>query len=65
MLLLAKRTYEAGHCTLAEFKERIVAVEAILSEATKILLLEDPASTEGAACAVQALNQIQRWIASL
>ncbi|XP_057378366.1 SET domain-containing protein SmydA-8-like [Daphnia carinata] len=67
MLLMARRTFEAGQCTSAEFKEKIEAVRSILSEATRILSLEDPASTEGAmgTAAVQALEQIQRWISSM
>lgn len=67
MLLMARRTFEAGQCTSAEFKEKIEAVRSILAEATRILSLEDPASTEGAmgTAAVQALDQIQRWISSM
>ena len=67
MLVLARRTFEANKCTSSEFKEKIESVRLILAEATRILSLEDPASPEGAmgTAAVQALDQIQRWITSL
>jgi hypothetical protein len=67
MLLMARRTFEASQISSAEFKEKIESVRSILSEATRILSLEDPASTEGAmgSAAVQALDQIQRWILSM
>jgi hypothetical protein len=63
MLLMARRTFEASQISSAEFKEKIESVRSILSEATRILSLEDPASTEGAmgSATVQALDQIQRW----
>jgi hypothetical protein len=67
MLLMARRTFEASQISSAEFKEKIESVRSILSEATRILSLEDPASTEGAmgSATVQALDQIQRWISSM
>lgn len=67
MLLLARRAFEAGQSTSSELKEKIEGVRVILAEATRILSLEDPASSEGAmaTAAVQALDQIQRWISSL
>ena len=67
MLLMARRTFEAGQINSAECKEKIETVRVILSEASEILSLEDPASTEGAmgTAAVQSLSQIQRWIYSL
>ena len=67
MLLLARRTFETGQINSAECKEKIETVRVILSEASEILSLEDPASTEGAmgTAAVQSLSQIQRWIYSL
>jgi hypothetical protein len=37
-------------------------VRDILSESVKILSLQDPASTEGIVCAVEALDKIQRWM---
>lgn len=67
MLLLARRAFDVGQITSAQCKEKIESVRSILSEAAKILSLEDPASTEGAmgTAAVQCLGQIQRWIYSL
>ncbi|XP_046654958.1 uncharacterized protein LOC124348729 [Daphnia pulicaria] len=67
MLLMARRTFEASQISSAEFKEKIESVRSILSAATRILSLEDPASTEGAmgSATVQALDQIQRWISSM
>ncbi|EFX83877.1 hypothetical protein DAPPUDRAFT_239494 [Daphnia pulex] len=67
MLLMARRTFEASQISSAEFKEKIESVRSILSEATRILSLEDPASMEGAmgSATVQALDQIQRWISSM
>ena len=67
MLLMARRTFEAGRINSVEFKEKIETVRSILSEATRILSLEDPASTEGAmgTAAVQALDQIQRWVSTM
>lgn len=67
MLLLARRTFENDQCTASEFKAKIEQVRTILAEATKILSLEDPAAPEGAmgTAAVQALDQIQRWISTL
>lgn len=67
LLLMARRAFETGQTTAAELKERIENVRIILAEATKILSLEDPASPEGAmgTAAVQALDQIHRWISSL
>lgn len=67
MLLMARKIFEAGHCTPTELKEKIETVRSILSEATKILSLEDPSSSEGAMgmAAVQSLCQIQRWILTM
>ena len=67
VLLLARRHYEAGKCSTDELKDRVDHVRRMLSEATRILSLEDPASREGimGAAAVQALDQIQRWIISI
>ena len=67
VLLLARRLYEAGTCSTDELKDRVDHVRRMLSEATRILSLEDPASREGimGAAAVQALDQIQRWIISI
>lgn len=64
---MARRAFETGQTTANELKERIESVRIILAEATRILSLEDPASPEGAmgTAAVQALDQIQRWISSL
>ena len=61
MLLLARRTFETGLISWDECKVKIEAVRSILSQAAKILSLEDPASTEGAmgVAAVQCLGQIQ------
>lgn len=67
MLLLARKLFDAGHCTSTEFKEKVESVRSILSEATRILTLEDPASSEGAMgmAAVQSLCQIQRCILTM
>jgi hypothetical protein len=62
MLLLAKRTFEDGQCSSSHFKKRMENVRDILSESVKILSLQDPASTEGIVCAVEALDKIQRWM---
>lgn len=67
MLLLARRHHDDGKITQAELKERVQEVRSVLSEAYKILSLEDPASPEGAmgTASHQALEQISSWIASL
>ena len=67
ILLLARRQHENGQCTTEQLKEKVEQVRNILMEATKILSLEDPASPEGimGSAAVQALDQIQRWISSI
>lgn len=67
LLLIARRQHDQGKITAGELKEHVQQVRALLSEACKILSLEDPASPEGAmgTAAVQALEQIQGWIASL
>ncbi len=66
MLLLAKRSFEAGQCrSLSHFKKQIETVRDILSESIKILSLQDPASTEGVVNAVAAMEQIQRWISTM
>lgn len=66
MLLLAERTFKAGHCTFTSFKKRVEAVRAILTEATEIFAqVENHTVTEEAmsVAADQALVQIQGWIA--
>lgn len=67
ILLLARKRFESGECTSQELKEKVEEVLSMLMEANRILSLEDPASSEGAmgSAAAQALDQIQRWIASI
>jgi len=67
ILLLARRQYEAGQCSIDQLKEKVKQVSIILYEATQILSLEDPTSREGimGTAAAQALDQIQRWIISI
>ena len=67
ILLLARRQYETGQCSMEELKDRVDQVRRMLSEATQILSMEDPSSPEGimGTAAVQALDQIQRWIISI
>jgi len=65
MLLLAERSFNAGHCTFTDFKQRIETVQTILTEATDIFAhMEDHNMAEGAmsVVAAQALQQIQIWI---
>jgi hypothetical protein len=65
MLLLAERTFKAGHCTFTDFKNRVEAVQTILTEATEIFAqVENHTVTEGAmsVAADQALEQFQSWI---
>ena len=52
---------------MEELKDRVDQVRRMLSEATQILSMEDPSSPEGimGTAAVQALDQIQRWIISI
>ncbi|EFX86040.1 hypothetical protein DAPPUDRAFT_313458 [Daphnia pulex] len=54
----------AGLLSQAECKEKIKAVQVILSKAEKIPLLVDPASTEGAMVVAifQSMRRIQHWI---
>lgn len=66
MLMLAERTFKAGHCTFTSFKKRVEAVRTILTEATEIFAqVENHTATEEAmsVAADQALVQIQGWIA--
>ena len=66
MLLLAERTFKAGHCTFTNFKKRVEAVRTILTEATEIFAqVENHTATEEAmsVAAHRALVQIQGWIA--
>ena len=67
ILLLARRQYETGQCSMEELKDRVDQVRRMLSEAKQILSMEDPSSPEGimGTAAVQALDQIQRWIISI
>ena len=67
ILSLARRQYETGQCSMEELKDRVDQVRRMLSEATQILSMEDPSSPEGimGTAAVQALDQIQRWIISI
>lgn len=65
MLLLAKRMFDDGHCSSSHFKKQLEDVRNILTESIKILSLQDPASTEGVVCAVEALEKIQRWLSTM
>ena len=65
MLLLAKRTFQAGQCSPSDFKKQVETVRDVLSESINILSLQDPASTQGVVCAVEALEQIQGWISAM
>ena len=67
ILLLARRQYEAGQCSIDQLKEKVNQVRILLSEAVQILSLEDPTSREGimGTAAAQVLDQMQRWIISI
>jgi hypothetical protein len=66
LLLLAQRSFEESQCKiLSHFKKQIEIVRDILSESIEILSLQDPASTGGIVSAVEAMEQIQRWISTM
>ncbi|XP_063243954.1 SET domain-containing protein SmydA-8 isoform X3 [Bacillus rossius redtenbacheri] len=67
VMVFAKHRHDYGEISAAEFRAKLEEAAAILQEAVRILLLEDPLTPEGAVgrVAEQSLQQLRASIASL